>query len=250
MNFSARKIVNLLINIFNMNASDFEYDKSYANWKGWEKLFKFNSLDSIYFEGEFNASSLKGLRVLDIGFGSGSFMAWSRQCGANISGCELIEDLCLAGMAAGYDTRFGKLNIFSEELNNFDLIVALDVMEHIPTENLVDFMDAVKSLLKPGGTFIARVPNGGSPWGLTNQYGDVTHVSVLTPGRFQQLANYSNLHFVSCKNAYRVLHPDSRLMGKLKFFLRDSYSYCLSFIFGLWRVPLDQNIVAIFKKNY
>ena len=250
MNFSISKIVNLLFSIFNMSALNFEYDKSYANWKGWDQLFKFNSLDSLYFEGEFNASSLNGLRVLEIGFGSGSFMAWSRQCGANISGCELIEDLCLAGVAAGYDTRLGKLNIFSEELGSFDLIVALDVMEHIPTENLVDFMDAVKSLLKLGGTFIARVPNGGSPWGLANQYGDITHVSVLTPGRFQQLADYSKLNYVSCKNAYRVVRPGSRLMSKFKFLLRDIYSNSLSFIFGLWRVPLDQNIVVRFSRNY
>lgn len=232
-----------------MSNLDFEYDKSYADWKGWNNNFQPNSFDKIYYDGEFKANSLNGLRVLEIGFGSGSFMAWARQAGAIISGCELIQDLCLAGIAQGYDTRFGDLNVFSAELGSFDLIVALDVMEHIPTENLIDFMIQVKSLLKQGGSFVARVPNGASPWGLNNQYGDITHVSVLTEGRFRQLATYSKLNFDGCNNAFRVMRPGSRIADKLKFVLRDIYSRSLSSVFGLWQVPLDQNIIARFKKN-
>lgn len=235
----------------NINATqdfDISYNSKYSDWKGWRNLFMPNEKDFDYFKGEFNDFQLDGARVLEVGFGAGSFIAYSKQAGANISGCELIEELCLAGVNRGYDTRFGDLNIFSDEAGSFDLIVALDVMEHIPTKDLVDFMCKIRNLLKPGGVFLARVPNGGSPWGLVNQYGDITHVSVLTSGRFQQLSEYSKMNFVSCKNAYRVINRNSKIKDIIRFYVRDIINSLICSIFNLWRAPLDSNIVARFTR--
>lgn len=107
--------------------------------------------------------------------------------------------------------------VFQYEAGKFDLIVALDVMEHIETSDLVDFMSSVRNLLKPGGMFVARVPNGSSPWGLVYQYGDITHVTVLSPGRFQKLGEYSDLKYISFSNAYRVIDPKLKIESKVKY---------------------------------
>lgn len=232
--------------INNTSELDTSYNNKYSKWKGWVNLFEPNDNDLAYFRGEFSDFPLDGARVLEVGFGAGSFIAYSKQAGANISGCELIEELCLAGLDRGYDTRFGDINIFSDEAGSFDLIVALDVMEHIPTKDLVDFMCAIRNLLKPGGVFLARVPNGGSPWGLINQYGDITHVSVLTPGRFQQLSEYSKMNFVSCQNAYKVINKTSKTKDIIRFHIRDIVNSFLDSVFKLGNLPLDANIVARF----
>jgi hypothetical protein len=44
---------------------------------------------------------------------------------------------------------------------------------------IVDFKLDVKRVLKPGGRFIARCPNGDSPFRLVNQNGDVTQVTSI-----------------------------------------------------------------------
>ena len=49
--------------------------------------------------------------------------------------------------------------------DNYDLIVAFDVLEHIPQEDLPSFKK-VQRLLKEDGSFIARFPNCDSPFGL------------------------------------------------------------------------------------
>lgn len=53
------------------------YDR-YDAWKGWDKHFTVNSAEAAYYAAEIGTASLDGLDVLEIGFGSGSFLAWAR----------------------------------------------------------------------------------------------------------------------------------------------------------------------------
>lgn len=230
-----------------ISKTDSLYTAQYVTWKGWNNLFSPLPLEIKYFEGEFSSLPLKDKRILEIGFGAGAFIGWASQVGANVSGCELIEELCLAGAGKGYDTRFGDISIFNDESERFDLIVAFDVMEHIETKKLIEFMTSVRKLLKPEGQFIARTPNGGSPWGLIYQHSDISHVTILSLGRFQQLAELSGMQLVHCKNAYRVSKPNSEFTDRIRFFIRDILEWINSSIYGLWRAPLDPNIVAQFR---
>lgn len=61
-------------------------------------------------------------------------------------------------------------------------------MEHIPQNSLTEFINEVKRVLKVGGVFIARVPNGDSPFGLLNQNGDVTHITTIGSGKAHYFA--------------------------------------------------------------
>ncbi|MFZ2388017.1 MAG: class I SAM-dependent methyltransferase [Polaromonas sp.] len=223
------------------------YNSQYVTWKGWKNLFNPLPFEIRYFEGEFLNMPLNSKRILEIGFGAGTFISWASQVGANVSGCELIEELCLAGAAKGFDTRFGDISIFNANSERFDLIVAFDVMEHIEANKLVEFMICVRKLLKPDGMFMARTPNGGSPWGLMYQNSDISHVTILSPGRFQQLADASGMQLVDCRNAYRVLKSNSQFTDRIRFLIRDLMEWITSSVYGLWKVPLDPNIVAQFR---
>ncbi len=227
------------------NQSSF-YATSYVEWKGWKRLFQSSQEEDALFAAEMGSFTLRGQRVLEVGFGSGAFIEWAQRQGANITGCELIQELCDAGVERGFDTRQGGIDSFDLEIQQFDLIVAFDVMEHIPPEHLVGFLQSVRSLLLPNGVFVARMPNGSSPWGLINQYGDLTHVSVLTPGRLQQLADHSGLRLVECKDAARVRTQEGALKWGIRMLARKVLYRLVCTAFGWWQVPLDPNLVAWF----
>lgn len=224
------------------------YTADYVGWKGWSRPFSTTPLEAATFAAEFSGVPLQNRRVLEIGFGAGAFMAWASAQGAIITGCELIEELCAAGVEKGFDTRFGSVESIAPEATGFDLIVAFDVMEHVLPDRLVSFMHAVRQRLAHDGLFLARMPNGASPWGLINQYGDLSHTTVLSPGRLQQLADQTDFALQSCRNAVRV-RPDgeSFLKWKTRTIARNGLHRLVCTAFGWWQVPLDPNIVARFR---
>ena len=50
----------------------------YEKWKGWTSYFEFSAEEAEYFAGELRGIPLAGKSVLDLGFGSGGFLAWAR----------------------------------------------------------------------------------------------------------------------------------------------------------------------------
>jgi SAM-dependent methyltransferase len=100
-------------------------------------------------------------RVLEIGCGSGATIKWLRSVRRieYAAGVELSSDA--AARAASVFDDIIENNIEAADLpfapESFDLILALDVLEH-----LVDPWRIVRqlhSLLRPGGTIIASLPN-------------------------------------------------------------------------------------------
>jgi len=75
----------------------------------------------------------------------------------------------------------------------FDLIVCFDVLEHIEQKAVVDFLKKINNILNDNGSLIIRTPNGASPLGLANQYGDITHVNVVTTTKMGYWCNSAGL---------------------------------------------------------
>ena len=74
-----------------------------------------------------------------------------------------------------------------EHAGQFALVAAFDVMEHLTYEENRRLLDQVAALLSPGGLFVARFPNGQSPFGRVYQHGDMTHVCILSAAIVRQL---------------------------------------------------------------
>jgi len=62
----------------------------------------------------------------------------------------------------------------------FDVILLLDVLEHVPRESQIPLMRAVEHVLNPDGKVVITVPNAGSPLAMVWRYQDFTHHSSFT----------------------------------------------------------------------
>ncbi|MGY6214045.1 class I SAM-dependent methyltransferase [Methylolobus aquaticus] len=181
-----------------------EYDY-YVEWKGWDgSIFgKYDSTQALYFRKELKCceiDNLSGLRVLEIGFGTGSFAGWAKDEGAIYRGLEAIEGLVHAAKQRGFSVA-----LISANLDGFipqesqDLVIAFDVFEHMPLPELEAALKRIHDWLRPGGRLIFRVPSGDSPFARAIQYGDLTHRVVLGSSAIRQLALRVNLSIVQVR---------------------------------------------------
>jgi len=178
-------------------------DSAYKKWKKWDSK-SFGALtyaDKIYYESElksFNINKKTKLNVLEIGYGNGSFLRYANTKGWNVTGIEQNHELYESAKSEGFNVFLDE-DLHKLEQEEYDLIVAFDVIEHIQKESLVDFFKRIRNLLKKGGYFISRYPNGDSPFGLYYFNGDVTHCSFIGENFFKYLLQESNLNFLTLR---------------------------------------------------
>ena len=164
---------------------------NYTQWKAWDRsqFGVISDLDRRYFDAELQrvGGTGIGLRVLEIGFGNGKFLAYARHRGWNVTGTEIDAGLVETARERGFDVECRE-QLTDLPSGTYDLVVAFDVLEHIPQEQLVELFFEIKRVAKAGGTFLSRFPNGDSPFSMVNQNGDVTHVTVIGSGKLTYLA--------------------------------------------------------------
>lgn len=222
------------------------YDQ-YDTFKGWHNYFQYSEKQGRYFTKEFQDFPLAGKRILEIGYGEGSLLAWMRDHGAHVVGVELnersLEEATKQGISAFSDLE----SAFKEKTKPFDLIVAFDVLEHLQVEEITSLLEQAKANLSSNGCLFIRVPNGRSPWGLVNQYGDLTHCTVLSDLRLQQLALNAGYTLKLCRD--QALVTRRRLRKKMTdialHFARRTIDLLIRRIYGFGNIPLGTNIVAV-----
>ena len=112
--------------------------QNYEDWKNWSELnFAKASLEeNLYFlklKKTFNLGN--NLDVLEIGFGNGAFLDFSRSIGWKISGLEKIPEL----VKRASNNNFEVYDDIADVNKRYDLIIAFDVIEHIKSEDLIFF---------------------------------------------------------------------------------------------------------------
>ncbi len=222
----------------------------YEEWKGWDRPFTYTGDDASYFAGEMRGIDVAGKRVLEIGFGSGSFLAWARSRGAEIAGIEIIETMLQAARYEGVELLDPAIEeIAGDNAERYDVIVAFDVFEHFTLDVVVSRLAAVRTMLKPGGHLVLRFPNAQSPFGLPPQNGDPTHRSALSRSVFEQLCQAVPFEFVRYAPSYRA--PGNgiarRIVRALRGALRDGISGLLNFIYSS-NIPWDSVVVLVLRK--
>jgi 2-polyprenyl-3-methyl-5-hydroxy-6-metoxy-1,4-benzoquinol methylase len=135
----------------------------------------------------------RGQTVLEVGPGKGEFLALLARTG--ITDVDIIEqDATICHhitshfpITRNWSLPIENLNTVIDQLREYDVIMLLQVLEHVRREKLPDVMRLLHSRLKPGGHLIVVVPNGGNPLGVVERYADLTHQTLFTENSLRQL---------------------------------------------------------------
>jgi 2-polyprenyl-3-methyl-5-hydroxy-6-metoxy-1,4-benzoquinol methylase len=120
---------------------------------------------------------------LEVGCGPGHFLFWARERGfPSVQGFDLSAEQIEAARALGLDAEVaGYREFFPRCGKTFDLIVALDVIEHLTRDEVFEFLDLCWAALRPGGMLFLTTPNGAALRPGPVSYGDLTHETIFSP---------------------------------------------------------------------
>jgi 2-polyprenyl-3-methyl-5-hydroxy-6-metoxy-1,4-benzoquinol methylase len=225
------------------------YDR-YEELKGWDKAPFMNPSpgEIMFYEHYLGRLNMNGAKVLEIGFGNGNFIGWAKQRGAIVYGTELQQS------AVEKATQFG-VNVLPTEIRkSVDLLrgqltamAALDVMEHLSIEQNISFLTSAAMMLKRDGLLLIRFPNGQSPMGLAVQYGDRSHVSVLSIPIINQLIIDLPFVVAYAGEPLRTLTGGitSKLVRHIQTWMRHHTTRLIRSLYG--DIPMYMNAVMVLR---
>ncbi|MFH1062927.1 MAG: class I SAM-dependent methyltransferase [Candidatus Omnitrophota bacterium] len=141
----------------------------------------------------------KDAKILDVGCGGGHFLYYLRHKGYNN-----FMGIDISAQQVKFCQEKIKAEIINEDAfeflgkhkQEFDLIAAHDILEHIKKERVIEFLKLTHAALKPGGQVFLRTPNCGNPMSIRLRYADFTHEFCVTEKSFYQilyLAGFRNI---------------------------------------------------------
>lgn len=152
--------------------------------------------------------SPSGGPVLDIGCGQGHLVKLLLADGYDAEGVDISPEQVQLARAAGVSQvqQGDYRDLLVRRTARFAAVTATDVLEHLTKHEVLDTFDCIANALVPGGVFVARVPNAGSPLGGQIRYGDFTHESTHTARSIRQVANAAGFASVAVLPCAPVAH--------------------------------------------
>jgi SAM-dependent methyltransferase len=96
-------------------------------------------------------------RWLDVGSGAGALLQAARRLGWQVTGTEIAERAAEATRARGLDVRTGELDELDLPETGFDVVSAVEVLEHVP--DVSGLLVESRRLLRPGGALYVTTPH-------------------------------------------------------------------------------------------
>ena len=163
--------------------SQYDYTIYYRNWHS-ETEAHVAEMKGYYFGllGK-HLPEPQGKTLLDVGCGMGLALRAMKDYGFDrVHGVDVSPEQIAAGRRLGAscelvnDTRA----YLSDCTERYDVVLLLDVLEHVPVDEQIGLMRALRGALQPAGRVIITVPNATSPLASRWRYGDFTHYSSFT----------------------------------------------------------------------
>jgi SAM-dependent methyltransferase len=144
------------------------------------------------------------LPIIDVGCGCGFALRALRLLGyTNLIGLETSAEQAARARQAGFEVVVVENSTawLLDHPGQFGAIVLLDVLEHVPVPDQIDFATALRVALRSDGKVILTVPNANSPLAARWRYIDYTHHCSFTE---------HSLHFVLKSAGFESIHFDNR----------------------------------------
>lgn len=165
----------------------------------------------------------KSAACLDIGVGRGEMLSCMRSWGfAHSKGVDISPSTIEFCKSLDLDCELTKDTVswLDENQDSFDLITLLDVLEHVPRDQTIEFCRKLRGSLKEGGTLIVQVPNLQAPDGHLHHFNDFTHVSGFIEHSLSQVlstAGFKDITFYGFEEFYES-SPKVWVKKLLRFF--------------------------------
>jgi 2-polyprenyl-3-methyl-5-hydroxy-6-metoxy-1,4-benzoquinol methylase len=230
----------------------------YREWKQWEapEFGITRPHDADYFTLEIGPY-LQGkpmLRILELGFGNGALLSWLKGQGYMVSGVEIDDELNLRASALGV-AAFSSLAQALEQLGegSQDVIVALDVLEHVEPSQLISLVSDCSRLLKSRGLMMARFPNADSPYGRVFQHADITHKNSIGFYMVSQLAGMCGFKILYYNGAARP-HYRLSLRRRTKYLAARIVQWIAAMPLRYLHfedvpIPMEPNVFTVLEKK-
>jgi 2-polyprenyl-3-methyl-5-hydroxy-6-metoxy-1,4-benzoquinol methylase len=124
--------------------------------------------------------------ALDLACGRGEWMELLAEAGIPARGVDLNRDLISACRELGFDAVEGEISDFLQTIpdGSRSIVTGFHILEHIPFRQMVELIDHVVRILKPGGIAIFETPNPKNLFVSSNNfYMDPTHRNPI-PSEF------------------------------------------------------------------
>jgi 2-polyprenyl-3-methyl-5-hydroxy-6-metoxy-1,4-benzoquinol methylase len=121
--------------------------------------------------------------AVDLGAGRGEMVQVMSDHGLSSFGIDADESVVAAAGQKGIDVRLSDVDTFLDncEPSSLDVVTAIQVVEHVNTDQLESWLGKIHRDLKPGGVFIAETPNPHAIDAFKAFWVDVTHVRPYYP---------------------------------------------------------------------
>jgi 2-polyprenyl-3-methyl-5-hydroxy-6-metoxy-1,4-benzoquinol methylase len=161
----------------------------------------------------------RALRILDLGCGSGALLfALDRAGYRNIAGVDVSEEQIAVAMRLGIaSATCATLEGFlaAQASASVDVVVAIDILEHLTRPQVMEVLASIRRVLKPGGRCVAHVPNGEGIYGMAIRYGDFTHEIAFTRSSAAQVFRVAGFSEVRCFEDKPRVHGMKSLVRRL-----------------------------------
>ncbi len=144
----------------------------------------------------------KDAAILDLGCGYGKFLYFlqnegyteTRGIDLNPQQLEVARSLGVRNVECCEAMKF-----LGNSAGQFDFISAIDVLEHVRKDHVLEFLDLVHAALRPGGRFLCQVPNLAAFYKPV-YFMDFSHETPFTASSLKQvlqLADFENVRIFS-----------------------------------------------------
>ena len=170
--------------------------------------------------------------LLDIGCGEGRFLREVSQLYPEKRFVGLDYSTRAINLAKAFNPQldYRCINILKEEfVERFDVVTAIEVLEHIPINELDFFIDRIITSLRPNSTFILTVPHKNVPL-------EDKHYQHFTSNSLKELLSdkFSQISFIPFDPNSRFINNYFRIIGGKGNYLIITYKKLLTYCFKLY----------------
>lgn len=192
----------------------------------------------------------KKVRIIDIGCGYGAFVSLMKEFGYHsTSGIDASQEMIEVSKTLNIkDIYHNDIMLFlcSCEDESFDVVTAIDVIEHFSKQELFELLFQLNRVIKKSGSLITHQPNAEGVFGNSVLYGDYTHELSFTRKSIDQILQVNGFSDIKSFEDKPLKYNYKGVIRRFfwSFFIRPIYMFLVAVEDG----NLDKK--SIFSKNF